>query len=301
MNIGQVSLIVWSMSLTVTERIIPLIFICLLLLLGYIGPVPSQSTEPSIVSAASQEQKQPVSLSVDHTARLMQLKLLADQGQWKVLYKEIGEVTGTLTETPEFCLLKVAACQAVGDHVTCQSTARYYLEQYPNHSGRDQVLYFLATSLFQSDQLEEAQQYLDQAEALTKDPILKSNIQQIRQQKGKLNRVGIRLGGIAPEGTVELHLAQQVEVRILQLALELYAADQGKYPDRLEQLLDGNPPILRNLPEDPIRPGETFPYRIKDASYVIEVAPIPESPVPLRPATAPVSQRQEQGNPQWNQ
>ncbi len=193
---------------------------------------------------------------------------LIKEKKWQLALEKLEPIAKAAPDNEQVLLFQVAIYQGLGRHIDCQQKAQTFLAKYGPSSVRDQVLYLFATSLYQSGRKKEAISYLEVAEKDTKDPTLKKNIAFfLSHWRAEVNRIGIRLGGNLPTTPEEKQAVKTFGLRILRMALEDYQRTKGEYPSQLELLLEGTPPFLRNLPEDPDNPGRTFEYIKEGEGY----------------------------------
>lgn len=229
-----------------------------------------------LMTAAAAEPLSPpprVAVSPAPQQTLQSIFDLITRKHWQEALKQTQEQLKSHPEDPQLLLFQVTALQGMGMYAECQIIARQFLAKYPDSPNRDQALYFMATSLHQASATAEASAALEEASRVTQDESLKRRIAAILGGLPPEPKIGIRLGGKPPSDRTEVEAAAQVSQRILQRALEDYRRTNGNYPASLEDLLQGAPPILRRLPEDPNHPGRSFEYRVEGGKYVLPSAP----------------------------
>jgi tetratricopeptide (TPR) repeat protein len=188
---------------------------------------------------------------------------------FKEALERIQPLVAAHPETEQVLLYQVAIYQGLGQDEDCQQKVLTFLSRYQSSAMIDQILYFYANSLWHTGRKKEALSYLQSAGTLTKDPTLKKNVEVLLRLWNRPDRIGLNLGGRIPATTEEREERRNLAVRVLDLGLADYYKVNGKYPDKLELLLEGTPPYLRNLPENPLRPGNTFSYSMEGAHYQI--------------------------------
>lgn len=197
---------------------------------------------------------------------------LIKEKKWQEALEKVKPLVEASPDSEQVLLIQVAIYQGMGRHAECQARALDYLAKYESSPNRDQVLYIFANSLYQSGKKREAISYMEVADQGTKDPNLKKNITFfLSRWRSELSHIGIRLGGKPPASPEEKQSLKSTGLRILEMALEDYHEVKGEYPQNLQQLIEGDPPILRNLPEDPFNPGKTFEYVREGDGYRIPV------------------------------
>jgi hypothetical protein len=188
--------------------------------------------------------------------------------QWQEALEAVEPLAAASPDSEQVLLFQVAIFQGMGRHEDCQQKALVYLAKYGSSPNRDQVLYIFSNSLYQTGKKEEAVSYLEVAEQNTKDSTLKKNIAIILPRwRAEVSRIGIRLGGKTPATPEEKEILKALGLRILRMALDDYHQANGGYPAQLPVLLEGTPPFLRRLPEDPANPGKTFEYVQEGEGY----------------------------------
>ena len=216
---------------------------------------------------------QPAPAPLDHSPSceikndLNEIAALIEAQKWGEALNRIAPLLKIHPETSELILCEVAALEGLGRHEECQLRAKEYLSRFPDSGNRDQVLFLLAASLAKTSQRDEAIVIYKQAHQITQDPSLKKRIEAVLQDLAKASHIGIRLGGKQPSSEEENQALRRIGIRILDMALADYKRTHEQYPEKLDQLLEGEPPALRALPEDPARPGETFGYQREGETY----------------------------------
>ena len=209
----------------------------------------------------------PQSATSEIRPELSELLELGNRGNWEEVVERGTDLLKTNQHSPELYLLLVAGLQDMGRYSDCEKEARTFLDKFPDSKNIDQILYLLATCLKQTGKSDESLLFLNKAEQKTGDESLKKTIQTARQGLLAKKKVGISLSGALPRDKQEASFAQRIELRILVLALENFKKFEGEYPDRLEDMLAGEDPILKKLPADPMNPGTTFVYERQGDSY----------------------------------
>ena len=187
-------------------------------------------------------------------------------------WKKVAEMTEPLRkenpDSPELLLFDAAAAHGLGRHSICEEHSRAFLNRFPDSLNRDQALFLLGSSLFQMNRRKESASVLSDASTTTADPRLQARIGFLEKllQAPQKARIGIQLGGKPPEGEAEIERARQVGLRVLEMAVEDFRTVHGQYPENLERLLEGSPPILKALPEDPAHPGRALAFCIESSS-----------------------------------
>jgi len=206
---------------------------------------------------------QPVSAAVPATSELVvavnEILSLVEAKKWKQVSDRVAPLREKYPDTPELPLFAAAAEHGLKHPEKCETLAREFLGRFPNSANRDQALYLLGASLLQNRKTAEASQILKEASSTTSDPTLRERIQLLEKASQLSQRIGIRLGGKPPNGAEEIARACAVAWRILEMAVRDYRGIHGRDPERLDDLLAGDPPILRSLPENPESPGEALP------------------------------------------
>ncbi len=193
---------------------------------------------------------------------------LIREKKWQEALERVEPLAKASPDSEQVLLFQVAIFQGMGRHEECQQKAQIFLSKYPSSTTRDQVLYLSATSLYQSGKKQEAISQIETVDQSTKDPTLKKNSAfLLTRWRAEVNRIGFRLGGTPPTTPEDKERIKQAGLRILKMALEDYFRVNGQYPAQLQALLEGTPPYLRTLPEDPTNPGKTYEYIQEGEGY----------------------------------
>ena len=193
---------------------------------------------------------------------------LIREKKWQEALERVEPLAQASPDSEQVLLFQVAIFQGMGRHEDCQQKAQTFLGKYESSTTRDQVLYLYATSLYQSGKKQEAISYIEIVDQSTKDPTLKKNSAfLLTRWRAEVNRIGFRLGGTPPTTPEEQETLKRVSLKLLRLALEDYHNVNGQYPTQLQALLEGAPPYLRTLPEDPTNPGKTYEYIQEGEGY----------------------------------
>ncbi len=188
--------------------------------------------------------------------------------KWQEAMDMVEPMAKMSPDSEQVLLFQVAIYQGMERHEECQQKALTYLAKYESGSTRDQILYLFATSLYQTGKKWEAIDYLEKADKCTKDSTLKKNIAFfLPRWRAEVNHIGIHLGGKPPATPEEEQIAKTFGLKVLKMALEDYHQVNGKYPERLDKLLEGTPPFIKFFPEDPANPGMTFEYIQEGEGY----------------------------------
>ena len=188
--------------------------------------------------------------------------------KWQEALERVGPMAAKSPDSEQVLLLQVAIFQGMGQHKECQEKALAYLAKFTTSPNRDQVEYPYANSLYQTGRKEEAIAYIEAAQQTTNDNTLKKNIPLLlRLWRADVGRIGISLGGAPPATDEDKEALRRSGLRILRMGLEDYYKVYEKYPAKVEELLEGDPPFLRKLPEDPLNPGTTFEYILEGEGY----------------------------------
>lgn len=204
---------------------------------------------------------------------------LIKQKKWNQAHKALEPLEKNHPEAEQTLLFQISIYFGLDRQEECQERALFYLQKYGSSPNRDQVLYFYANSLYLSERFQEAIAFLSEVDRTTKDPQLQKNCEILLRSWKRSDKIGIDLGGTPPKTPEEKETIKAIGVRVLEIALGDYYQENGVYPDKLEQLLEGRPAFLRRLPEDPYAPGKTFIYQKTEDSYRLEAhATSPEQP-----------------------
>lgn len=189
------------------------------------------------------------------------LKNLGDGQRWYSVLNRSTRLRETYPESPELLLFQTAANKELGRNEETRKLAEEFLDSFPDSVNKDQALLLLGTALILSGTRVEAASVLMEASRVTDDPTLLKKIAQTLPPEKNPIRIGLSLGGKPPESPEEMEKAVRLEERIVEIAVEEYTALYGRPPDLMEDLLQGDPPILKALPEDPRRPGSSLPFK----------------------------------------
>jgi tetratricopeptide (TPR) repeat protein len=203
---------------------------------------------------------------------LKEIATLIEEQKYGEALKRIDPLVKIHPETSELVLCEVAALEGLDRHEECQIRAKEYLSRFPASGNRDQVLFLLGASLVKTSQRADAVAIYKEALQITQDPSLKKRVESVLRDLAKTPNIGIRLGGKPPASEEESQSLRRVGIRILEMALADYKRSHEQYPEKLSQLLEGEPPVLRTLPEDPAKPGETFEYKRQGETYHLGAA-----------------------------
>ena len=232
------------MTRRLRSRLAPLLFP----LAGWVGL-------PSHCSEVADAVREPISATDALRAELVELARLVAMEKWNEAARRLEPLRQAHPDQPELLLFNAAAKKGAGDHAEGRRLARAFLDRFPDSINRDQALYLLGSSLLESGSRTEAARVLREASAASSDASFRARITAMLQDSRPNLRVGIRLGGKPPRGAIEVEREKRAARRILERAMRDYREVHGKNLERIEDLLSGDPPILRALPEDPEHPG----------------------------------------------
>lgn len=189
------------------------------------------------------------------------LKTLGDQQRWFTVLNRSTRLLRTFPESPELLLFQTTANKELGRNEQTRKLAEEFLVRFPDSINKDQALFLLGSALLLSGTRVEAASMLLEASRVTEDATLKQQIRRMLPPEKNPIRIGLSLGGRPPETPEEVEKAARLEERIIEIAVEEFTQLHGHPPDLMEELLQGDPPILRALPEDPRRPGSSLPFK----------------------------------------
>jgi len=214
-------------------------------------------------SCLAQENKPPVDRYPEIMSLIQEKKFPAAMGIVEPLRKEHPE-------NAEIHLFETALLEGMGEFARCEDLAEEYIHKHPDSVNLDQAYYLLGSARVKGGTREAGFESLRKAGEITDDPSLKSQIERmIASILQSTDGIGIQLGGEPPITDREKSRLRDVSLRILRRALRDYRETHSDYPIQLDQLLEGEPPVLLRLPLNPLAPDGRFEYRNTDSGFEI--------------------------------
>lgn len=181
----------------------------------------------------------------------------------------LGPLREKFPENPELLLFEVAALEGAKDSVRCASLAEEFIRKHPDSINLDQAYYLLGSARIAAGSPEEGGDALRKAREITDDPSLIDRIDGMLFKKTEPTQrpLGISLGGKPPASIEERKKYAEVSMRILRRAIRDFLGENGAPPERLEDLLEGDTPVLNRLPLNPLSADGRFAYRKTAEGY----------------------------------
>jgi tetratricopeptide (TPR) repeat protein len=200
--------------------------------------------------------------------RFPEIMQLIQQKRFPAARKIVEQLRSEFPDNAELHLFETAICEGSGHFARCEDLAQEYIEKYPESVNLDQAYYLLGTAQIKGGSREEGFQSLRSAGEITDDPTLQSQIARtLNSILQSSDRVGIHLGGQPPITEEEKAKLCKISLRILRRALEDFNDTHDAYPESLDQLLDGDPPILLALPMNPFSLEGRFEYTRTESGF----------------------------------
>lgn len=175
----------------------------------------------------------------------------------------LGPLRAEFPENAEILLFEIAALEGAKESVRCASLAEDFIRKHPDSINLDQAYYLLGSARIAAGSPEEGGVALRKAREVTDDPSLIDRIDGMLGGKPEPTQrpMGISLGGKPPASPEERKMYAEVSLRILRRAIEDFQSASGAPPGRIEDLLEGDPPVLSRLPLNPLSADGRFAYR----------------------------------------
>ncbi|MCB9782088.1 MAG: hypothetical protein H6751_03890 [Candidatus Omnitrophica bacterium] len=202
------------------------------------------------------------------TARYPEIMKLIQQKKFQEALEIVRPMRKENPENPEVHLFETAILEGMGDFRNCEKLANEFIQKHPESVNLDQAYFLLGSAQVKGGTREKGFEALRKASEITDDPSLQSQIERmIASILQSSDRIGIQLGGAPPITPEQKEKLCRVSIRILKRALRDYFEQRQDYPENLDRLLEGDPPILITLPANPFALDGRFEYRKTESGF----------------------------------
>jgi tetratricopeptide (TPR) repeat protein len=208
----------------------------------------------SLAGIAPLSAQNPRSTTAEWRASLPDLLQWTHDREWDKVLATTATLLKTYPQVPELLLFEAGALHGKENYSQAIQNLQDFLKKYPESPHKDQALYLLGDAHLKVGNRGVGVGFLREASRTTVDKTLVERIDRILSLPASAVAVGISLGGKPPENPEEIETARKVAHRILLRAVRAYRDKHGKDPLSLEDLVAGDPPVLRALPENPEKP-----------------------------------------------
>ena len=195
---------------------------------------------------------------------------LIEQKKFAEALEVVEPLRKKFPETPEILLFQSAVLEGMGKYSECEDLALEFIEKKPDSINLDQAYFLLGSAQVKAGSRKAGLKALRTATQLTDDPSLSLQVERlIGSVLRSSEHIGIQLGGKPPISREDKEKLANVSIRILRRALRDYYENHQEYPNTLEDLLEGDPPTLLNLPVNPFSLTGRFDYERTESGFTL--------------------------------